>query len=281
MKKFLGILLGVMLCVGFSGPVLAEFDVEGELNKEKDVTVDIDVDIDKDIDIDVWVALWTPYAAEAEVVLNQAYELDDMEFFDGMWFDNLNPVYDSMDGSILNNTGIVGVNQAAGDLVNQANAVAAAVVWGRGYILADGIPLEGENDPNYNYPYAEAQASAEQENEIPGIYVETSSYNQLINSIGGNYGIVGVNQSAGSLNNQINAVALAAGLDGVGVALAETDLGQEIEVGFLDEYAVQKFDSISGSINGNHGIVGVNQSSGYLNNQANMISISAAHPKPW
>jgi len=33
-------------------------------------------------------------------------------------------------------------------------------------------------------------------------------------------------------------------------------------------------DAITGSVNGNCGIVGVNQSAGNLNNQANIVSIS-------
>jgi hypothetical protein len=92
------------------------------------------------------------------------------------------------------------------------------------------------------------------------------------------------------MNNQSNVLALAFSERPGGVALAEADLGQfnqtnvslesdgqhvvgESVVG--DGVGVNKTASIIGSINGNTGIVGVNQAAGNMANQANIVSFSA------
>jgi hypothetical protein len=109
---------------------------------------------------------------------------------------------------------------------------------------------------------------------------------QIINSIIDNLGIVGVNQTAGNINNQLNVATVAACLDGV-MAIAEADLGQlnayntvaEPDPKLLDfcsgaECGTNKNVLISGSVNGNIGIVGVNQTSGNMANQANIANMA-------
>ena len=87
---------------------------------------------------------------------------------------------------------------------------------------------------------------------------------------------MGVNQSSGNINNQLNSAALAAGLDSVtNGALGEATLKQVNADNFLTHIAVFRSDSISGSINGNAGIVSVNQASGDMVNQANVHAIAA------
>jgi hypothetical protein len=98
-------------------------------------------------------------------------------------------------------------------------------------------------------------------------------------------GIVGVNQNAGNNNNQLNAVAAAAGLDTAATtdvtgAMSEAALGQQnggVETGNnVLESGTYKTASITGSLNNNAGaVIGVNQASGNNANQANMVSLAA------
>ena len=98
--------------------------------------------------------------------------------------------------------------------------------------------------------------------------------NEIINgSFDGATGIVGVNQAAGHLNNQNNAIAVALGDESV-YALGESDLGQFNIYNYVDVIDQVRTDTISGSLNGATGIVTVNQSSGSMNNQANVVSVA-------
>ncbi|RLA87145.1 MAG: hypothetical protein DRG40_01090, partial [Deltaproteobacteria bacterium] len=96
-------------------------------------------------------------------------------------------------------------------------------------------------------------------------------------SIRGNTGIVNVNQSVGNMNNQANQIVFAVASEAL-VALAEADLGQTNASNTVREIGTVRFDVIDDSVNGNRGIVNVNQSAGNMNNQANVISISASVP---
>jgi hypothetical protein len=175
--------------------------------------------------------------------------------------------------SINNNTGIVGVNQDAGNMNNQANVVSVAVA------------IEPSNtDPASLLPsFANSQTSATQKNmnnsvhELENWLAGPQKEDSISDSINGNLGIVGVNQSVGSMNNQLNEVALAVA-DNCLVALAEADLGQYNANNTVLDFGTVRVDSIANSINGNSGIVGVNQSGGNMNNQSNMVSISATLP---
>jgi len=111
------------------------------------------------------------------------------------------------------------------------------------------------------------------ENEVCGNCAEKRD--QLLNSGAGNAGVLTINQAAGNMNNQANALSIALSLD-AGVALSEADLGQfntgntvhETNVGTNLEGAEPKTARITASVNGNSGVVGVNQSSGNMANQA-------------
>jgi hypothetical protein len=268
MKK-LSILLGVLLVLGMTVPAMAEVWVTGTVDKTKTITVDETVTINKDVVINATVDVDLVKAAEADSVVNQ---------------DNLsNTVIGNREGvdnnfksaktaaSINNNTGIVGVNQDAGNMNNQANVVSVAVAI----------------EPNTADPllpsFANSQTSATQKNENNRVHelenwlAGPQKEDSISDSINGNCGIVGVNQSAGSMNNQLNEVALAVA-DNCMVALAEADLGQYNANNQVLDFGTVRIDSIANSINGNTGIVGVNQSGGNMNNQSNMVSISATLP---
>jgi hypothetical protein len=284
MRKLLMIGLAWLVMVAWVAPALADVNVYADITKEKDVTVIEDLTITKTVTINVTVAAPdTETAAEANALVNQVATLERALGNDGGGPDaDQMPVIQEVPGtenvrwntiqdSILFNVGIVGVNQDSGNMNNQANAIAVAVV-----------------DVTGVGAFANPQAAAEQINTFnfvwevdPTIVLRKADY--LINSVNNNTGIVGVNQSVGNMNNQGNAVAVAAGLvltgdvGGVVIALAEADLGQVNAENIVLEQASQKLDWIQGSINNNHGITSVNQSAGNMNNQGNVVAISFTH----
>jgi hypothetical protein len=169
-----------------------------------------------------------------------------------------NERFAEMTDSINANNGVVGVNQSPGNLNNQANLSAMAVIAGdKQLIEANGFGVQASL---FNEIFADRSRNT----------------NTITGSISDNNGIVGVNQSSGNINNQFNSAALAAGLDDVtNGALGECTLKQVNADSFLVHVAVVRTDTISGSINGNAGIVSVNQASGDLVNQANIHAIAA------
>ena len=163
-----------------------------------------------------------------------------------------------MSDSINSNNGVVGVNQSPGNMNNQANLSAMAVIAGDMQLIeANGFGVQASM---FNIIYGERSVNT----------------NTISGSISDNNGIVGVNQSSGNINNQFNSAALAAGLDPVtNGALGECTLKQVNADSILTHFAVLRTDTISGSINGNAGLVSVNQASGDLVNQANIHAIAA------
>jgi hypothetical protein len=96
----------------------------------------------------------------------------------------------------------------------------------------------------------------------------------ITGSFNGASGVVGVNQAAGSLNNQDNALGIAVG-DAAVYALGEADLGQFNTFNLVDTIDQTRSDDISGgSFDGFSGVAMVNQSSGSVNNQANVVDIA-------
>jgi len=179
----------------------------------------------------------------------------------------------TIDASINTNTGIVGVNQDVGDFANQANIVAFAFVNN----------TTTSTPPRTSVANSQAHVSQHNENSVttdkePGGSDFDVTANRraasITGSVNSNTGIVGVNQNAGNINNQINAVALAVGVNAA-VALSEADLGQLNSALEVNETNTTRSEDITGSVTGNTGITQVNQSNGNLNNQASVISISA------
>ena len=142
--------------------------------------------------------------------------------------------------------------------------------------------------------FAHAEVSVEQINGFspdtdsvtPEQVVQPSSFaNEYVNTFGATLadsidgafadgsGVAGVNQAAGSLNNQNNALAAALG-DSVVHALGEADLGQFNTYNNVDVIDQVRTDTISNAFNGFTGVAMVNQSSGSINNQANVVDIA-------
>jgi len=229
--------------------------------------VDIDVDIEKDKTkvvhetlvkfkaalILVLVLKVTDKAAESETLVNQKNEGNDQFNF----LNNSSSTANSISGN-----GIVGVNQASGNMNNQANAVSVAV---------DG----GSDDSRlfFGGSFAESQAASDQKNERNYVLDKFSTSSSTLNTVSGS-GIIGVNQASGSMNNQANAVSVAVGVDPA-VSLSEADLGQVNSWNSAVSIFSRSTATI-GTINAN-GIAGVNQSSGHMNNQSNVVSVAAVN----
>jgi hypothetical protein len=190
-------------------------------------------------------------------------------------------------GSVQNDVGIGQLNQDSGNNSDQGNTISAAFVFDK----AGTAPTEAATTPPtvvVNGDVAKAEAYVEQLNENNTAYdIEFSPYvpntttlhapfitATITNSITGDVGVFMVNQNAGNMNSQQNALAAAVG-DNTFTALSDAGLNQVNEGNFSFDINTVKSDDIDHSINNDTGIVAVNQSVGNMNNQATVISVSA------
>jgi len=290
MRKLL--LAGVAAGLGlWAAAASADVTVTAVITKDKDITVTETITKFKDVDIEADVTLLVNKAAEVDSLINQSN-------FDNEACENCAEKLDWILDSVNNNTGAVSVNQAAGNNNNQANALSAAIDSEE---IPGDIPEEEIPEPNGTPGgFAEAQAAVDQVNglekettvvrdgELISVTVVRTPLPNIVDSvnivfreariegsINNNLGVVGVNQATGNMANQANNLGLAIALS-VGVALAEADLGQENANNVVHERDVLKTALLLNSVNGNTGIVGVNQSSGNMANQANVAGLSAA-----
>jgi hypothetical protein len=321
--------------LAYSLPASADVEVYASIQKTKDITVTETINITKTVDLTVTVDVIYNAAAEADAIVNQENAENRVDSSLGQLVPNLSDVNNygidldaEITDSIINNTGIVDVNQDVGNMANQGNQVALAVA------LPGSDTLEADTPVVVN-----SQSEAEQINRDNAVWhgedngaagsaqwllnnPDGNNENAVIDgSINGNVGIVNVNQNAGNMNNQANSEALAVAINLAGVALSEAALGQvninpdntgiinvnqnagnmnnqsngvsaavgigalvalsDADLGQLnsgnhvDEFETVKVGSINGSVNGNTGIVNVNQSTGNMNNQGNVVSIAA------
>jgi len=162
-----------------------------------------------------------------------------------------------MHESFRDGRGILSVNQASGNLNNQANVRVLAFADGEGLLYDLSLATSARSIKNTVIVYG-----GEREDRIS-------------NSFGGAVGIVGVNQSAGSLNQQVNVVVLGIGV-ALGpelVALGDADLGGTIADNSVSSGG-NRSDIITDSFTGFRGIAQVNQSSGDLNIVTNSVGFS-------
>lgn len=180
----------------------------------------------------------------------------------------------------VNNAGIISMNQASGNNSNQGTIVSVA-------IDADGEDDDGDDpgeEDESGVGFAPASAAATQTQSRNDIDTVNLIYRDALitNSLNSNTGLVYANQSAGNMNNQLNVLSLAYSLASSGSALSEAALGQFNADGRVGEstaagstVGINKLSRITNSLNDNQGIVGVNQSTGNMANQANIVSIAA------
>lgn len=259
--KRLSILTAVLLALP-ALPAVAEVNIYADIYKDKDINVYEDIYKDKDVIIDVFVdAVTLDKGAESATIGNQ-------ENIGNSACENCFEKEAEMIDSMLSNVGITSVNQDAGNMDNQGIAVSV------GYDID--IPVDGQTSSG---GFAEAQASVEQNASGNTVFSQNVPwrYTELNNSVNDNTGITSVNQSAGNMNNQFNAVSVAISLSGL-VALSEADLGQWNGDNTVTENGVVKWDKMIDSVNGNVGITSVNQNVGNMNNQANVVSFAGINP---
>ncbi len=260
--------VAIASCFLFVGAISALADVEasGTVTKEKTVNVEEVINIKKNLSVDVTLDVVGEKAAEAHAVLNQSQR-------GNFACENCAEKTSEVVGSILNNAGIVNLNQATGNMANQSNMLSAAVDGP----INGGTPNGNGEPPAEGYGFAHAQTSVGQLMEGNTIDSIQILYRDAVitGSINTNTGIVMVNQSVGNISNQGNGLTLGVSFSGL-VALAEADLGQAVAGNSFMEYDTTKTATISGSINENVGVVEVNQSAGVLGNQLNAVNISGS-----
>ncbi len=151
------------------------------------------------------------------------------------------------------NRGILGVNQASDDMVNQANVVSFSLTDSR-------------------TAFAEAQAAVDQAIIANWVEEQNVTRHALIqDAFQDNQGILSVNQAAGNLTNQANVRVLTLGpvdtpVQGLDLAKSARSLDNT-----LISSGGERETRISNSFGGTVGIVGANQSAGNLNQQANVL----------
>jgi hypothetical protein len=254
------------------GTAYADVTVVATIDKHKDKFVFERIDKFKLVILNVAVDVNVNKAAESEALVNQRN-------FANEACENCAEKRDLIENSGNTNSGIVTVNQAAGNMNNQASAVSVAIDIRT--TRPPGVPPVPNPDDR---GFAEAQAAADQRNENNLVESENLLFRDSLisGSFNGNTGVVHVNQGAGNMANQANVLSLAVAFT-PGVALSEADLGQvnafnvvlESDSGGTPFVGVHKSAQITASVNGNTGIIGVNQSSGNMANQANVVSFAA------
>lgn len=274
MHRLMGRVLLALPAVAMAMPLPAQasLDLLARITKEKDIQVTQTVDIDKNILIAVRLEEQYAGAAEADAVSNQLNERNDVRGNISDQVPNHGPSYGInrhalIRGSINTNTGIVGVNQDVGNMVNQGNVVAVALTTGPSSVTNSQAEADQINRFNEVRHIERITVRNGQIVDAPDRSAE------IADSVNGNSGVVGVNQNSGNMNNQLNKLSLAIG-PGSKVALSEAALGQVNANNVVTEEATNRFDRIAGSANTNSGIVGVNQSSGNMNNQASVVSMA-------
>jgi hypothetical protein len=175
-------------------------------------------------------------------------------------------------GSLDGAAGIINVNQAPGNINNQGNAVALSYSAPAFAVTEVAPGTEGETR-FVGGAFLHAESSAEKELAANAVTSFASLRSDTINAaLVGATGIIGINQSAGNINNQNNATSLALG-DGI-AALTEADLGLHSTANTAADTGTSYNDSLTGGALGTAaGIINVNQASGSMNNQANVVAV--------
>ena len=277
------VIFSLMAMVGALPAVaMADVNVKATVDKTKDIKIVERITIVKDIDIKADIKVKADKAAESQALTNQTNDNNRV-------CTNCDEKKDTIVNSGNDNKGVLSINQAAGNMNNQGNAVSIAV----DVQVDDSCPgcVPPPKDPA---GFANSQAHVDQKNR--GNNVDTVNVlfrnAKIDESINRNTGVAHVNQGTGNMANQANSLSLAVSLTQGGVALAEADLGQvntRNVVRESDSHGVRgdpdrtfvgivKKAEILGSVNLNTGVIGVNQSAGNMANQANVVSFASTTP---
>ena len=241
--------------LAMGGAAIAQADVTALVGVTKDVVIvnSETIEINKTVGLNVVVNQNLDGAAEAQAIASVTNLVNEYNLTDARY-------NSSLLRSVLGHQGVLGLNQDTGNMANQANLLSASTTG-----------VEGNRGT-----FANAQAEATMntgagDNKITNVIASST----MTDSVNRNNGIIGVNQSSGNMMSQLTAVAMAIGAESR-IALSEAALGQTTSASTLTLDGTHSSASIPGSINGNVGIIGVNQSSGNNGNQAVNVSVAAS-----
>lgn len=278
------LLAGTAVFIGLGAQsAWADVDVLATIIKDKDITVVEFLDKIKTVTVNVSVVVAPDKSAESLALVNQTNHNNEA-------CENCAEKRDELVNSIgqvgdNGNSGIVTVNQAAGNMNNQGNNLAVAVDFRKGTPGGPGGG-GGPGGEAVDNGFAEAQASTDQKTFANVVDTINLLFRDALisGSINGNDGIVLVNQAPGNVNNQANNVSMAVSFaETAGVALAEADLGQlntgnrvreSDSTGTAPIIGINKSARVAGSINNNTGIVAANQAAGNMANQSNTLAMA-------
>jgi hypothetical protein len=204
------------------------------------------------------IAMVSPGAAAGEAMIQQRLINNHLELVD--------PRRQSViERALLDDQGIVSVNQDSGDINNQANVRVIALSLSGAIVDLRSV--------------AAIERSGNQLITSGG-----SSEDRITGSLGGTTGLVGINQSAGSLNQQRNVmlVGLGATVGSNAALLADTSLATVHGTNnTLQEGSPRpRADVIDGSFAGFRGAAQISQSAGDLNVIGNSMAISVIELTP-
>jgi hypothetical protein len=155
-----------------------------------------------------------------------------------------------------------------------ADDLAAWITWDDAYWQVSGADEAAAIVAN-TQAVAEAHAIVTQSLVNNVVDEENVTHSGLIQgSFNENAGLVGVNQSTGSSNNQANVRAFALTLGLGALQDAQADVVMEMHGNSITTSGGALTASIDNSFNNTAGVVGVNQVAGSLNEQANVLALS-------
>jgi len=293
--RMLGFAVAGVFLLG-AGSAGADLTVDGTVTSTKTITIDETITIDKTVALNVARDFVPDGAAEQLVLKNQRNGDNIVEDENALSLALL------LGDSFSSADGVVMINQSPGHANNQANEVSVTfanevsldTVDPQGVYTHAEIAVEQINGADPDQP----ESSNSYVSLSPGVFVNAiaglgeadtggiDGEDQILALLAvllsgspfdgmgeGGSGIVTINQAANSLNNQNNSVAIALG-DRSSFALGNIELGQFNQKNLVDVTDQIRVDLIAGgAFSGFSGVVAINQASGAVNNQANLLDV--------
>jgi len=106
----------------------------------------------------------------------------------------------------------------------------------------------------------------------------TEGMSSIVDSVNGNQGIVSVNQSSGSINNQLNVKVFSMPADPFAITKIHTGISPRLDYNKIRSAGGIRQDLIDKSFRNNLGIMGANQAAGNFNHQGNTAVVVMGGP---
>jgi hypothetical protein len=198
----------------------------------------------------------SPRDQRTEVTIIQTDPSDPSDDAQQAFEESLSHSITSLVDAIQDNTGIISLNQSSGSYINQANIRTFYVAEDPQMVVEAGVDKSSMLDVAF---FTES-----------GVLEKR---NHLLGSFRDNTVLVGINQSAGNLNQQANtAVVVIGGLAALSNAELKSTRATNGEID--EEPAMVLEDVIANSFAGSRGIFQVSQASGSVNIQENNLAVS-------